>query len=171
MRKMFRAFSFLALLSSVALADGTLKVHADPGRTGVFIDGKYLGPAANFKVARTYKVAAGKHELKLDDPRYETVVKTIEITEGSHISISETMKPLAPPKGPYGRLRVQSSDKFAAVFVNEKFMGHADEFNNFAQGLLLPVGDYAVRVVPAGGMPHEEKVTLRAEQTVLIQTK
>ena len=84
---MFRAFSFLALLSSVALADGTLKVHADPGRTGVFIDGKYLGPAANFKVARTYKVAAGKHELKLDDPRYETVVKTIEITEGSHISI------------------------------------------------------------------------------------
>ena len=32
------------------------------------MDGKYLGPAGNFKVAQTYELPAGEHELKLVDP-------------------------------------------------------------------------------------------------------
>src|SRR5262252_4765223 len=56
---------------------GSLCVKAKPGRAGVFVDGKYLGPAANFRVARTYQVAAGEHELKLVDPRYEELTTKV----------------------------------------------------------------------------------------------
>ena len=52
---------------------GKLTVKANPGRAGVFVDGKYVGPAANFRIARTYAVPAGEHEIKLVDPRYEEV--------------------------------------------------------------------------------------------------
>jgi len=31
-----------------------LKTKVDPGRAGVFVDGKYVGPAANFKIGRKY---------------------------------------------------------------------------------------------------------------------
>jgi len=46
---------------------GQLKVKADPGRAGVFVDGKYLGPAANFKRPRTYTLPVGTHEVLLRD--------------------------------------------------------------------------------------------------------
>ena len=58
---------------------GSLVTKVSPGRAGVFVDGKYVGPASSFRIARTYAVAAGEHEIKLVDPRYEEVV-----TEGNH---------------------------------------------------------------------------------------
>lgn len=172
MRKLLQAVSFLLLTVPMAFADGSLKVHADPGRTGVFLDGKYLGPAANFGFARTYKVPAGKHELKLDDPRYETVTKSIDVADGKTTTVSENMKALPAPKPPYGHIKIDCKcDKFTAVYVNDKFMGHVDEFDNFAQSLMLPVGDYTVKVVPPTGAPHEEKVSLKANVDTFVIVK
>ena len=112
---------------------GSLSVKAHPGRAGVFVDGKYLGPAANFRVARTYAVAAGDHELKLIDPRYEELTTKVTVTKGKKTTLSETLKELPPPKPPFGKIRTESPDKFAAVYVNDRFMGHTDEFSNGSQ--------------------------------------
>jgi hypothetical protein len=164
------AILMLLTLPLAAQQTGTLKVKADPGRTGLFLDGKYLGPAANFRMARTYTVPAGEHELKLEEPRYEEVVKKITIESGKKIVIAEKMKALPIPKGPFGRLRTENTDKFAAVYVNNKFYGHVDEFSNSSQGLLLPPGEYEVRVEPtAGGAPVTQKVKLEADRTVVVK--
>jgi len=148
---------------------GSLKVKADPGRAGVFVDAKYLGPAANFGVARTYQVAAGTHELKLIDPRYEEVTTQITIQAGKKTEISQTLKPLPLAKPPFGRLRTENADKFAAVYVNDKFMGHCGEFNNPVQGLLLNPGDYTVKIVPANGAPIVRSVKIEAGKTVIVK--
>ncbi len=50
-------------------------------------------------------------------------------------------------------------------------MGHADEFNNFAQGLLLNPGEYTVKIVPLSGAEHEEKIKIEADKVVLINLK
>ena len=76
----------------------------------------------------------------MSEPRYEDVVTKVTIQAGKTAKIAETMKPLPPAKPPFGRLRTISSDKFAAVYVNGKFMGHAGEFNNPVQGLMLNPG-------------------------------
>lgn len=148
---------------------GFLCVKAHPGRAGVFVDGKYLGPAANFRVARTYSVPAGEHELKLIDPRYEELTTKVNIQPGKKTTISETLKALPPPKPPFGTLRTESSDKFAAVYVNDKFMGHVDEFSNSSQGLLLNPGEYTVKIVPASGQPITQTVKIEANKTVLVK--
>lgn len=153
-------------------ADGTgqLKTKVEPGRAGVFIDGKYVGPAANFKVGRTYPVAAGEHEVRLVEPRYEEIVKKVTITAGKKTVLTETMKALPPAKPPFGILRVEHPDHFAAVYVNTRFMGHVDEFSNFAQGLQLNPGTYEVKVVPlSGGSPVTKTVTVVANQTVIVK--
>jgi hypothetical protein len=144
-------------------------VKAHPGRAGVFVDGKYLGPAANFRVARTYSVAAGEHEVKLIDPRYEEFTTKVTVQPGKKTTISETLKALPPPKPPFGRLRTENADKFAAVYVNEKFMGHVDEFSNVAQGLLLNPGEYTVKIVPATGQPITQTVKIEADKTVIVK--
>jgi hypothetical protein len=152
-------------------SSGYLKTKVDPGRAGVFIDGKYVGPAGNFGVGRRYAVTAGEHEVRLSEPRYEDVVTKVTIQPGKTADLAQTMKALPAPKPPFGRLRVFAPDKFEAVYVNGKFMGHVGEFNNSMQGLLLNPGEYAVKVVPlTGGAGHEEKVKVEAEKTVIVHT-
>jgi hypothetical protein len=162
------------LLAGVVAAqksDGFLKVKADPGRTGVIVDGKYLGPAANFGVTRKYAVAAGEHEVKLADPRYQDASQKVSITAGKTTTITEKMKPAPLAQPPYGILKTPAGmDKYTAVYVNDKFYGHTDEFDNFAQGLLLPPGSYNVKLVSVNGSPvKEEKVTLEANKVTQMK--
>ncbi len=156
-------------LICLAQQNGSLCVKTNTGRAGVFLDGKYLGPAANFGHARTYVAAAGEHELKLAEPRYEEFTSKVTITAGKKTTVRETLKALPMPKPPFGRLRTESTDKFAAVYVNDKYMGHADEFSNVAQGLLLNPGEYAVKIVPASGAPIARTVTIEADKTVVVK--
>jgi hypothetical protein len=123
-------------------------------------------------MARKYAVAAGDHEVRLSEPRYEDIVTKVSIQPGKTAKLDQTMKALPKPKPPFGRLRTISSDKFAAVYVNGKFMGHADEFSNAEQGLLLNPGEYKVKVVPvAGGEGREETVKIEANQTVVVHAQ
>src|SRR5271157_5192857 len=151
---------------------GYLKTKVDPGRAGVFIDGKYVGPAGNFGVGRKYTVAAGEHEFKLSEPRYEDVVTKVTIQAGKTAKLAQTMKELPLAKPPFGTLRTVAPDKFEAVYVNGKFMGHAGEFNNSVQGLQLNPGAYTVKIVPvAGGEGHEEQVKIEADKVTIVKAQ
>jgi hypothetical protein len=148
---------------------GYLKAKVDPGRAGVFVDGKYVGPASNFRIARKYAVAPGEHEVRVVDPRFEEYTTKVTVTSGKTSKFSIKLKPLPPAKPPFGKLRTKNPDKFAAVYVNGKFYGHAGEFNNSVQGILLNPGEYDVKIVPVSGEnPVEKKVTIRANETTLV---
>jgi hypothetical protein len=165
----------IILLASISLAclaadTGRLRTEIDPGRAGVFVDGKYLGPAANFKIARTYELSPGEHEVRLEEPRYEEIVTKVTITAGKKTVLKETMKALPLAKPPFGELRVENPDHFAAVYVNGHFMGHVDEFSNFAQRLMLNPGTYEVKIVPVNGQnPVTQSVTIEANKTALVK--
>jgi len=93
----------------------------------------------------------------------------VTITAGKKTVLKETMMALPPAKPPFGRLRVQNPDHFAAVYVNGRFMGHVDEFSNFAQALLLNPGTYDVKVVPTNGATATKTVTIEADKTVIVK--
>lgn len=149
---------------------GYLTAKVNPGRAGVFLDGKYLGSAANFRVARTYTVPAGDHEVRLVDPRCEEVVTKVTIQAGKKTTLRQTLKPLPLAKPPFGVLRTIHPDGMAAVYVNEKYYGHVDEFSNSSQGLLLNPGEYSVKIVPvSGGTPVQQKITIEANKTTVVK--
>ncbi len=168
------ACSVLLLVASATLMGQSkdtayLKVKTNTGRAGVFVDGKYLGPSANFRAAKKYAVTPGKHEIKLSDPRFEDVVTSQDFQAGKTTVVEGTLKPLPLAKGPFGVLRVSSPDKFAAVYINEKFYGHAGEFNNVTQGILLPPGQYDVRVEPHSGSPVTSVAVIEAGKAVIVK--
>jgi len=151
---------------------GYLKTKANPGRAGVFVDGKYVGPAENFGFGRKYVVAAGEHEVRLSEPRYEDYVTKVTIQAGKTTKLDQTLKELPKPKPPFGRLRTISQDKFAAVYVNGKFMGHAGEFNNSVQGLELNPGEYTVKIVPSGSdQGREEHIRIEADKVTIVRSE
>ena len=188
----FAGMGTLLLLAVTAIPlvgqqnSGYLRTRVDPGRAGVFVDGKYLGPAGNFGFGRKYAVAAGEHEVRLSEPRYKDVVTKVTIQPGKTTKLVENMDwgpgywfppddlwaPLPPAKPPFGLLRTICPDKFAAVYVNGRFVGHAGEFNNRLQGVLLNPGTYTVKIVPlSGGQGHEEQVKIEAKKVVVVRSQ
>lgn len=171
-RNLVCGFALVAICNFPKLSygqQGYIETHVNPGRAGVFIDGKYVGPAANFRIARKYAVSPGEHEIKLAEPRYEEVTVKVNVEAGRTVEVRQTLKPLPKPQPPFGRLRAICSDKFAAVYVNDKYMGHADEFSNPWQGLLLSPGEYVVKIVPTSGSEHTEKVKIEANSVVVVR--
>jgi hypothetical protein len=149
---------------------GYLKTIVDPRRAGVFVDGKYLGPSANFKIAMKFPLSPGEHEVKLIDPRFEDFSTKVTIQAGKTTKLHQklTSRPVAKP--PFGRLRTIADDKFAAVYVNGQFMGHADEFSNSSQGLLLNPGEYTVKIAPVnGGQVKEEKIKIEVDKVTVVR--
>jgi hypothetical protein len=168
-----RHAALLVALGAIPVAaqqeTGYLKAKIDPSRAGVFVDGKYVGPAKNFGITQKYAVAPGQHEVRLCDPRYEDVVTTVTIQPGKTTKLHQQMKRLNPAQPPFGRLRTVAEDKYSAVYVNGRYMGHADEFSNSVQGLQLNPGEYAVKVVPLGGEGKEEHVTIEANKVTIVK--
>ena len=159
-----------AVTMSAAQDMGKLKIYTNTGRAGIFVDGNYLGPVANFGWSLTYKVPAGEHEIRVSDPRYEEIVKRVTIVPGRLTKISQKMTALPPAQPPFGMVRTVSDDKFTAVYVNGKFMGHTDEFSNSHQRLLLNPGEYMLKLVPSrGGSVHEQQIKVEADKTVVVQ--
>ncbi len=157
---------------SAQAGNGYLKVKANPGRAGVFVDGKYLGPACNFRMAKKYSLPAGEHELVLREPRFEEYKTTVKIEVGKTTKVSQALKPRTLITPPYGRLRTVGFEKFAAVFVNGGYMGHADEFNASGQALLLNPGEYEVRIVSqAGNTVLEQKLTVETDKTSVLSAR
>ena len=170
-------FSSLAYLMAVPLAaqsagNGTLKVKTNSGRTGVFVDGKYLGPAANFRISRKYSLPAGEHELILREPRYEEYKTTIRIEPGKTTKLSQELTKRPEPRPPFGTLRVDGFDKYAAVFLNGSYVGHADEFDFGSQGLLVNPGEYDIEITSAAGASIlKSKVTIREDQIETVRAR
>jgi hypothetical protein len=157
-----------ALIAQPAAGSAWLKTNVDPGRAGVFVDGKYIGPAGNFGVGRKYALAPGSHQIKLVDPRYEEFNGTIDVKAGKTTKLAEKLKALPAPQGPFGSVRTAVPEKYAAVYVNDHYYGHAGEFNNPHQVLMLPVGEYTMRVEPSTGSPVIQKIKIEAGKTVVV---
>ena len=171
-------FFSVALLSVMTLpliaADGDTKirVRSGPRGAGLFVDGKYVGPAGRFSVPESYIITPGSHEITLKDPRYEDFNAKIDATAGKTTKLSAKMKKKEEPKGPFGRLRLKGGEPesfwsvaagdIGAIYLNGAFMGHVDELNDIKGGLLVPAGTYELKVVSQIYGEFTKMVTIEA---------
>jgi hypothetical protein len=66
-------------------------------------------------------------------------------------------------------LRTSVPEKYSAVYINDHYYGHAGEFNNPTQVLMLPVGEYDLRVEPPSGAAKTQKIKIEAGKTVIVK--
>ena len=70
-----------------------------------------------------------------------------------------------------GELKISATPTRAAVFVDNQFAGHVDEFDGVGKAMLLTPGRHSVRVALPGYLPFETVVDLRPHQKLKIQTE
>jgi hypothetical protein len=171
-RALLLSLALLALATCALAAsagDGYLKVNATPRDAGIFLGGAYVGPAARFGFCVKYKLPAGKYDIKVSDPRYEDATVSVTIEPGKTAHVDQTLKAKPEPTGPFGLLKIESPHNTAAVMVNGEFVGHVDEFDNSVEGLLIPPGNYVVRIdLPGSTSVLEQQVTVAANKTTVV---
>lgn len=183
MQRLLIALLALSFSFSATAADkpSAIKARGKPGRAGVFIDGKYAGPAVRFTVPEKYEVTPGEHEVTLRDPRYEDYTTKITVQPGKTAKVSYKLKPVPTVPPPYGRLRfgggesesfisVTSGD-VSAVYINDKFYGYLDEMNNRGSGWLMPPGKYTVKCNSTLFGDINQEVTIEANKVTVIALK
>lgn len=168
-------------LLSAQDSTGYIKARGKPTGAGLFVDGKYIGPAGRFTVPEKYAVAPGEHEVTLRDPRYDDYTTKVTVQPGKTAKISYKLKKITPPPPPYGRLRFggDGPESFISVtagdtgpvYINDRFYGFVDELNNAGGGLLLPPGTYTLRVSPENYQEINQQITIEANKVTVIPLK
>ncbi len=172
------ALSILAIAAPAADENGYIRGRGNPTGAGLFVDGKYVGPAGRFSVPEKYPVAPGDHEIVLRDPRFEDFTTKVSVRAKKTTKFKYKLKPIEPTKPPYGRLRFGggSPESFISVtagdtspvYINDKFYGFVDELNNAGGGLLLPPGTYRLRCSSPIYGEFDQDVTLTANQVTVV---
>jgi hypothetical protein len=144
---------------------------ADKG-AGVWVDGQYVGYVKELKGDKKVLLLPGKHDIVVRQAWYKDYVTEALLQPGQvhNITISLAKDVRTSPVPATGELKISATPARAAVFVDDQFAGHVDEFDGPGQAMLLTPGHHRVRIALPGYLPFDNVVDLRANQKLKIET-
>lgn len=155
----------LALAPAAAAQDGTLHVKVKPKKTGVFVDGKFMGTAGK------YSVAAGEHQVWLSEGASSEHTTKVTVEAGKTAVLDHRMSALPLANPPFGSLTIAGGSDESAVLVNGRYMGQAREFRG--KSFQLPPGQYLVEIMARGGsnVSTKEKISITTKQVTTVNAR
>lgn len=174
--------AILAVVAVVGLAQAEDRVqselkfvaHTKADKTaGVWVDGQYVGFVKELNGDKKITLLPGKHEVMVRQAWYKDYVQEIILEPGQTSVVNVALVKEAHPntREATGELKISATPSRAAVFVDNQFAGHVDEFDGAGKAMLLTPGRHNVRVALPGYLPFETVVNLRAHQKLKIQTE
>lgn len=139
---------------------------------GVWVDGQYLGYVKELKGNKKILLMPGKHAIQFREPWYHDDVEELLLQPGEVHTMHLTMVRNGTPAGTNAtaELKIEATPDRAAVFADNQFVGHVDEFNGAGQALLLTPGEHKIRVALPGYEPFQTTVNLLEHQKMKIET-
>jgi hypothetical protein len=139
--------------------------------SGVWIDGQYVGYLGELKGKKQIMLLPGDHELSVRQGGYQDFTQKILIEPRLILTVPVKMQkaPDAIMPTVTAELKVDVHPDRSAVFVDDKFEGHAGELGGHHAMLLSP-GMHRIKVELPGYQSFESDVTLVAGQKSAVKT-
>ena len=139
---------------------------------GVWIDGQYVGFVKELTGDKKIVLLPGKHDVIVRQAWYDDFTQQVVLEPGQTSVINVTLVRAAHPQAQSatGELKIDATPTRAAVFVDNQFAGHVDEFTGAGKAMLLTPGRHSVRVALPGYLPFDTMVDLRPHQKLKIKT-
>jgi hypothetical protein len=139
---------------------------------GVWVDGQYVGFVKELSGNKKIVLLPGKHDVLVRQAWYKDYAEQVILEPGRasvvNVSLIRDAHPTA--REATGELKISATPTRAAVFVDNQFAGHVDEFEGVGKAMLLTPGRHSVRVALPGYLPFETVVDLRPHQKLKLQT-
>jgi 23S rRNA A2030 N6-methylase RlmJ len=139
---------------------------------GVWVDGQYVGFVKELTGDKKIVLLPGKHEVLVRQAWYKDYIEQIILEPGqtSVVNVALVRDQHPTSHEATGELKISATPSRAAVFVDNQFAGHVDEFDGVGKAMLLTPGRHSVRVALPGYLPFETVVDLRPHQKLKLQT-
>jgi len=139
---------------------------------GVWVDGQYVGFVKELTGDKKIVLLPGKHDVVVRQAWYKDYAEQVILEPGktSLINVSLVRDEHPNSREATGELKISATPTRAAVFVDNQFAGHVDEFDGAGKAMLLTPGRHSVRVALPGYLPFETVVDLRSHQKLKLQT-
>jgi hypothetical protein len=141
--------------------------------SGIWIDGQYVGYVKELKDDKKVLLLPGKHEITAKQSGYGDFVREIIVEPGKvHIvRVAMRLIPGARPPEITAELKLTIEPGRAAVFVDDRYVGHAGELGGALHSLLVSPGTHRVKVALPGYRTFETEVALLAGQKSEVKTE
>jgi hypothetical protein len=139
-------------------------------RSGVWIDGQYVGYLSELKGARKVSLLPGEHEIAVRQSGYKDFTQKLTVEPGQKQVVRVTMAKDPQAQLPTVTAEVELSVKprRAAVFLDDGFVGHAHEF---AAGMRVSPGKHRIKVALPGYQTFETEINLLPNQKSQVKTE
>jgi hypothetical protein len=149
---------------------GATKVEKD---SGVWVDGNYVGFLKELKGNKKVLLIPGEHEIAVRQSGYDDYVRKIVVEPGQiqTVSVSLHVSPRATQPDVTSTLKLDIEPGRAAVFLDEKFVGHASEFGGSFHSMLISPGKHHIKVELPGYRTFDTTVDLLPNQKSEVKTE
>jgi hypothetical protein len=149
--------------------EGTTKVEKD---AGVWVDGGYVGYLKELKGNKKIMLLPGEHEIVVRQSGYDDFVKKVVVEPGQTQIVSAVLlkSPRATAPEITSTLKLNIEPKRAAVFLDDKFVGHASEFGGKFRSMLISPGKHRIKVELPGYRTYDTEINLLAGQKTEVKT-
>jgi hypothetical protein len=140
--------------------------------SGVWIDGKYVGYMSELWGPKRILLIPGDHELVVRQAGYKDFTETLTVEPKELLAVPVKMERATDETLPKvtAELKVDAQPDRAAVFVDDRFLGHAGELGGAFHSMLLSPGTHRIKVVLPGYQSFETDVTMVAGQKSVVKT-
>jgi hypothetical protein len=140
--------------------------------SGVWIDGQYVGYLGELKGPKRILLLPGDHDLAVRQAGYQDFTEKLTVEPKELLLVPVKMEKAADQTWPKvtAQLKVDVQPDRAAVFVDERFLGHAGELGGAFHSMLLSPGTHRIKIELPGYQTFETDVTLVAGQKSEVKT-
>src|SRR5579863_1559266 len=136
------------LAQTTILGELTFKGASKVEKTsGVWIDGKYVGYLGELWGPKRILLLPGDHELTVRQAGYKDFTETLTVEPKELLLVPVKMQKDTTDTWPSvtAELKVDVQPDRAAVFVDDRFLGHAGELGGAFHSMLLSPGTHRIR--------------------------
>ena len=140
--------------------------------SGVWIDGKYVGYMSELWGTKRILLIPGDHQLVVRQAGYKDFTETLTVEPRELLAVPVKMEKETSDTWPTvtAQLKVDIQPDRAAVFVDDRFLGHAGELGGAFHSMLLSPGMHKIKVELPGYQSFETDVNLVAGQKSVVKT-
>lgn len=150
--------------------EGATKVERN---SGVWIDGQYVGYLKELKGDKKVMLLPGEHEISVRQIGLDDFVRKIVAEPGRRVTVRVAMQKSAGWQIPsaIATLKLTVQPDRAAVFLDDRYVGHVGEFGGKFHSMRLAAGKHRVKIELPGFRTFETEVTLLAGQKTEVKTE
>jgi hypothetical protein len=140
--------------------------------SGVWVDSQYVGYLKELKGSKKIMLLPGEHEISVRQAGYNDFTKKVIVEPRMILTVSVRMEKATGVVWPTesAELKVDVHPDRAAVFVDDKFLGHAGELGGAFHSMLLSPGKHRIKVELPGYQTFETDVSLATGQKSVVKT-